>query len=165
MQAKATMNYNHLQLCQHELDERGLDDVLLSDNQGYITEGLVTNIFVVKGGYVLTPPSDGSILPGITRKSVYNIFQSVEFKKLLLQDKLASQMPNMILEKRLTKADILTADEMFACGTFSEIVPIIEVEGRKIGDGSPGRFTTHLRQAYKDSVRSKVRYGVILDRA
>lgn len=165
MQAKASMNYPHLQLCEGEMKQRGWDDVLMLDNDGYITEGLVTNIFIVKSGYLLTPPNNGSILPGITRKNVYNIFSCSDFRVKLLEDKQGVRFPSLVLEKRLTRADILTADEIFACGTYSEIVPIVEVEGRIIGDGKPGRFTAFLQKAYEDSVRDKVRYGVTLDEA
>jgi branched-chain amino acid aminotransferase len=165
MQAKSSGNYVHTQLCTQEKEDMGVDDLFLFDNQGYITEALVANVFVVKNGVLMTPPNDGSILPGITRYNVFTIFNHPAFKAKLLKDTKATEMPKFFAEKKITRADILTADEVFLCGTYAEIVPVIKVAGREIGDGSIGRFTEYLKNAYSDSTRAKNMYGISLEKA
>ena len=72
-------------------------------------------------------------------------------------------MPNFIMEKKITDVDLVTADEVFLTGTEIEVLPVTEIDGIMIGDGSIGRFTKIIKQAYKDSVRKKINYGLPLE--
>lgn len=122
MQAKTPPNYHFLNTVRHELELAKVDDLLMTDNDGYITEATVANLFIVKNGMVFTPPNNGSILPGITRQT---IIEQIKGKSVSLGVK-------GIQEKRLTRADLYTADQVFICGTYAEIVQIGEVDGREI---------------------------------
>lgn len=122
MQAKTSANYSVLQIAKHEMKDRGLDDILLTDNNGYITEATVANIFVFKGDKAFTPPNDGSILKGITRECVIEILQNAKLS---------------VEEKKITRADLYTADCIILCGTYAEIVNVKEVDGRLISVNSP----------------------------
>jgi len=124
MQAKTTSNYAVLHNCKHEFE--GVDEVLFCDNDGYIVEASIANIFMVKNKTVFTPPQTGSILSGLTRMYVASKLSEAGYQ---------------VIERRLTKADIYTADELFMTGTYVEVVPIIKVDGREIGDGQPGSVT------------------------
>lgn len=151
MQAKATCNYKHLHLCQIEKKNRGVDDMLLLDNQGFVVEATVANLFVLKNKVLMTPPNNGSILPGVTRQNVITMFQNSEFQ---LRGN-AHNFPMGVFEKNITRSDIFSADEVFLCGTYAEIVPVLEVENRVIGDGSIGKFTKLLMSEYEEVARGK----------
>lgn len=141
MQAKHSANYSFMHFCKHEAEALQVDDMLLRDNNGHYTEATVANIYVRKNNVVITPPNDGSILPGITRANV---------ARLISNDSLSAYT---IFEKPLTKADIYTADEIFICGTFVEVLPVIEVDKRVIGNGKPGDLTTRVQFLYSNLVR------------
>lgn len=137
MQAKTSANYAVLQNAKHELIQAGVDDILLTDNSGYITEATVANIWVFKGSFAMTPPDDGSILPGITRKTVSDIIRA--------------SMPFNVIEKKITRADLYTADCVILCGTYAEIVNVSEIDGRKISEDHP--IFLSLKEKYQNVVR------------
>lgn len=124
MQAKTTANYAVLHNCKNEFE--GVDELLFCDNDGYVVEASVANIFMVKNRAVFTPPQTGSILSGLTRQYVASVLADAGFS---------------LQERRLTRPDIYTADELFITGTYVEIAPLIKVDGRTIGDGEPGKVS------------------------
>jgi branched-chain amino acid aminotransferase len=93
---------------------------------------------VIKDGKVATPPLSTSILPGITRDSIIQIFQDLGYT---------------VEEKNLIRSDLITADEVFMCGTAAEVTPIREVDDHLIGP--PGPVTKELQTAYLDTCRGK----------
>lgn len=145
MQAKTASNYNFLQTVKHELDASKADDAFLTDNGGYITEATVANVWVFKNGVAMTPPNDGSILPGVTRQTVAEILQDpmIMFKK---HNKVVH-----VVEKKITRADLYTADCVIICGTYAEIVNVSEIDGRKIGEDH--WFYQILKAEYQNVVR------------
>jgi len=108
--------------------EQGCFEAILV-RDGMVTEGTSSNVFIVKQGKVYTTPLSRNILAGITRMVVKKISEqlSVEF-----------------IEQSFSKEDLLRADEVFITNTTSEIVPIVSVEGKTIGNGHPGEITTKL---------------------
>jgi len=136
MQAKTTANYAVLHNCKHEFE--GVDEVLFCDNDGYVVEASVANIFVVKQGVVFTPPQTGSILSGLTRQWFAQLLQEKGYQ---------------VIERRLTKPDIYTADEIFISGTYVETAPIIKVDGRIIGSGEPGKVARLVRYEITKATR------------
>jgi branched-chain amino acid aminotransferase len=142
MQAKTTANYAVLHNCKHEFE--GVDEVLFCDNDGYIVEASVANIFIVKNNVVYTPPQTGSILSGLTRQYV--------------AEKLR-QNGVEVFERRLTRADVYTADEFFMTGTYVEVVPITQVDGRTIGEGTPGKVTRNAIYNLRLDARGVKRNG------
>jgi len=97
------------------------------------------NIFVARFGLLLTPPNDAGILEGITRDAVIG---------------LARQSGIEVQEVPLTKHDVYIADESFLTGTAAEVVPVVKVDSRKIGDGKPGPITRDLMERFHKLTRS-----------
>ena len=117
----------------------GVDDAVMLDIHGYLSETNATNIFLVKNGQLLTPWPD-SCLPGITRAKVLGISRDLNIP---------------CREVNLSITDMYTADEMFTTGTMGELTPVLEVDGRIIGTGKPGPLTLQLRDVYWEKTRSE----------
>ncbi|MEM1963630.1 MAG: branched-chain amino acid transaminase [Candidatus Caldarchaeum sp.] len=136
--AKAAANYLNSILASTEAKMMGYDEALLLDHQGYVSEGAGENLFLVKNEVLATPPTSSSILEGITRDTVI---------------KMASDEGFRVVERPISRTELYTADELFFTGTAAEITPIVEVDGRKIGDGAVGPVTSRLRKLYDNTVR------------
>jgi branched-chain amino acid aminotransferase len=138
---KACGHYTNSVRASQEAMRRGYDDALLLNSKGDFAEGSGANLFVVKNGTLITNGVDGSIVLGITRDSVLQIARDlgvpVEVRPILL-------------------GDVETADELFFSGTAVEITPIREVDGRTLGDGSPGPVTQKLQQTFYAAVHGKL---------
>jgi branched-chain amino acid aminotransferase len=147
MQAKCSANYAIGQIALDDALPKGFDDVFLLDKEGYITEAAVANVFLVKGDIIMTPPNDGSILPGITRKCIAGILNNpdIMFTKYKKHPKL--------VEKKITRADLYTADCIFLTGTYAEVVKVGEVDGREIkGDDY---YFNIIKNEYQNLVRGR----------
>jgi branched-chain amino acid aminotransferase len=136
--SKATGIYLNSMLAVTEANRAGYDEAILLTADGYIADGSGENVFVIKDGKVATPPLSTSILPGITRDSVIQILQDLGYT---------------VEEKNLIRSDLVTADEVFMCGTAAEVTPIREVDDHLIGP--PGPVTRELQTAYLDTCRGK----------
>ena len=119
-------------LAKLEANVAGVDDAIMLDIHGYVSETNATNIFVIKGGEVLTPRAD-SCLPGITRRVVM---------------RLAGEAGVPLTERNVSLTEVWTADEVFTTGTVGELSPVLEVDGRQIGTGTPGPVTARLQALY-----------------
>lgn len=117
----------------------GVDDAVMLDIHGFVSETNATNIFAVKRGILLTPHAD-SCLPGITRR------------KVLL---LAKELGIDCVERNVSVAELHSADEVFTSGTMGELSPVLEIDGRTIGSGAVGPVTTRLRDAYWEKTRTE----------
>lgn len=113
----------------------GHPEVILLNKEGYVCEGSGDNIFIIKKGKLITPPTYLGILPGITRATVME---------------LAAAAGHPVEEGAFTLHDLYNADECFLTGTAAEVVPVSEVDGRSIGAGKPGPITTELGRRYKE---------------
>ena len=118
---------------------RGFEPMLLNE-KGIVAEGAVSNIFIIKEGVLMTSPVSAGLLRGITRGVV-----------LELADKLGIGAK----ESLLTRHDIYIADEAFITNTIMEIVPVVGVDGRKVGKGRPGAITKKLMEEFKNETRRK----------
>ncbi len=112
----------------------GVDEALMLDIHGFVSETNSTNVFLVHKGELLTPHAD-ACLPGITRRVVMEIARS-------------QGIP--VVERNISLGEVYAAAEMFATGTVGELTPILEVDGRVIGNGQPGPLTQKLRAAYAE---------------
>ncbi|HSR68352.1 MAG TPA: branched-chain-amino-acid transaminase [Acidobacteriota bacterium] len=119
-------------LAKIEANHAGADDALMLDIQGFVSETNATNVFLVKKGILLTPHAD-SCLPGITRGVVMEIARREEIP---------------LQELNISLAEVYRADEMFTTGTMGELSPVLDVDGRQIGDGSIGPLTRRLQSLY-----------------
>ena len=117
-----------------EANVAGVDSAIMLDVNGFISETNDTNLFLVKDGHVLTPNAD-SCLPGLTRQMIIRICadQNIE-----------------VTERNLSLTELYTADEVFTSGTMGELTPVLEADGRVIGDGTVGRMTRRLQNLHAD---------------
>jgi branched-chain amino acid aminotransferase len=137
--AKTSANYLNSALAKTEAKELGYDEAILLDMHGFVSEGSGENIFMVKKG-VLYTPHPYSILLGITRDTVIRLALDLEYD---------------VRETHCTRDDIYLADEAFFTGTAAEITPIVEVDGRPIGDGKPGPVTRQLQEIFFRVIRGE----------
>ncbi len=121
----------HFDLATLQGKAAGMDVALMLDLDGHVTEGPGFNVFVVKGGELFSPP-DG-ILMGITRQTVFE---------------LASENQIPAREAQLTTYDLYAADEVFLTSTAGGIMPLVEIDGRPIGDGKPGPVGQRIHGLY-----------------
>lgn len=139
LRAKANGNYMNSILALAEAKACGADDAILLDHEGFVAEASAANVFILRGGELWTPPVT-SALEGITRDTIF------EFAK---------RMGVCYREQRFARDDLYCADEAFFTGTASEVTPIAEIDGRRIGDGEPGRLTRELSRRYAATVRGR----------
>ncbi len=135
-----SLNYLNNILAKIEAQNLGFHEAVMLNDQGYIAECTGDNLFLVHKGKLLTPPFSAGALAGITRGAVFDLA-----KKLKLS----------VEEKNLTRYDAWIADECFITGTAAEVVAIVEMDGRVIGDGKPGKWTQKITQAFKKIVRKE----------
>jgi branched-chain amino acid aminotransferase len=136
--SKATGIYLNSMLAVTEANRAGYDEAILLTDDGFIADGSGENVFIVRDGKITTPTLSTSILPGITRDSVIQIAQDLGYT---------------VEEKNLIRSDLISADEVFMCGTAAEVTPIREVDDREIGP--PGPVTKELQAAYLDTCRGR----------
>jgi len=137
--AKANGNYINSMLALQEAFESGCDEALLLDNEGYVAEGSGENVFLVENGQLVTPELT-SCLEGITRATVID---------------LARELSLDVTERRITRDEVYVADEAFFTGTAAEVLPIRELDGRRIGSGARGPVTEKLQSMYFDQVMAR----------
>jgi branched-chain amino acid aminotransferase len=134
--AKANGNYMNSILAHKEAETDGYDEALLLDVDGFVAEGSGENIFIVRNGKLFTPDLT-SALEGITRDT-------------LIQ--LAGELGIPVIEKRITRDEVYSADEAFFTGTAAEVTPIRELDNRQIGEGRRGPITEKLQSLFFDCV-------------
>jgi branched-chain amino acid aminotransferase len=131
--AKAGGNYLSSQLIAMEARRNGYAEGIALAADGTLGEGAGENLFVVREGVLLTPPSAGSILAGITRSSVIALARGLGIE---------------VHERQIPREMLYIADEAFLCGTACEITPIRSVDRTPIGEGAPGQVTARMRDAF-----------------
>ncbi len=117
--------------------QHGYHEALMLNDQGYIAECTGDNIFIFHKGVLITPPVNAGSLAGITRGAVFEI---------------ALELDQPLIEKDMTRYDVWIADECFLTGTGAELVPVVEVDGRPIGYGSPGSQTKRFLDRFRKLV-------------
>lgn len=135
-----SLNYLNNVMAKIEANHLGYAEVLMQNADGYIVEGTGDNVFAVLDGIVVTPPDSAGILRGITRQVAFELAAAGGYRTA---------------ERLLTRHDLFVADEVFLTGTAAEIVPVIEVDGRTIGAGTPGPITRYLIRGYRDMVETQ----------
>ncbi len=134
-----SMNYLNNIFAKIEAVDAGADEAILYNHQGYVAEASGDNIFIVFDGTLYSPPVQAGSLDGITRQVVI---------------KLARQEGIPFVEKNLTRFDLYTADELFLTGTAAEVIGVVEMDGRTIGEGHPGPITQKLREKFYTYARA-----------
>ncbi len=134
-----SLNYLNNILAKIEGLQAGCIEALMLNHKGEVAECTGDNIFLVRNGRVLTPPNEAGILEGITRDAVMTLAREASYE---------------MVESPLTKHDVYIADECFLTGSAAEVVPVVKVDSRTIGDGIPGPITRELMQRFHKLTRS-----------
>lgn len=134
-----SLNYLNNILAKIEGTDAGCVEALMLNHKGEVAECTGDNIFLVKRRVVWTPPIEAGILEGLTRNAVLG---------------LAREGGYTVQELPMTRHDIYTADECFLTGTAAEVVPVVSLDGRPIGDGKPGSVTNDLLVRFQKLTRN-----------
>lgn len=138
--AKANGNYMNSILAHQEAAQDGYQEALLLDVDGFVAEGSGENIFIIRNGKLYTPDLT-SALEGITRDTIIHLAKV--------------ELGLEVIEKRITRDEVYSADEAFFTGTAAEVTPIRELDNRAIGEGTRGPITEKLQSLYFDVVKGK----------
>lgn len=133
-----SLNYLNSILAKIEANSANVDEAICLNKEGFVCEGVAENIFAVSNGVIITPPTSTGALRGITRNVVIEIAQKLRYN---------------VVKKEITPSDLFLADEVFFTGTAAEVVPVKEINKRKIGNGSPGPITRRLMDEYHKIVK------------
>lgn len=139
--AKVTGLYINSALAKTEAQENGYDEAIMLTNAGFVSEGSGENIFVVIDGCLVTPAPSESILVGITRATVMELAKR--------------ELGIPVVERQVAKSELYTAEEVFMTGTAAHLTPVLEVDRRKVGDGSIGPVTRKLMDLYSAAIRGE----------
>ena len=134
-----SLNYLNNILAKIEALNGGCDEAIMLNAQGFVAECTGDNIFMVKGGQLFTPPLSAGALHGITRGVVLE---------------LARENGMAVSEPNLTRYDLFNADECFLTGTGAEIIAVVQIDGRTVGNGKPGPVTRQLVAQYRALTKS-----------
>jgi len=133
-----SLNYLNNVLAKIEANDAGVYEAIMLNSQGNVAECTADNIFIVRSGEIQTPGTSEGILEGVTRRVVME---------------LAKQHSIPLVEKVLQRHDVYIADEVFLTGTGAEVVPVTKIDGRVIGDGTPGPVTKKISEVYMKFAR------------
>jgi len=120
---------------------RGFDEALLVDDRGIVSEGTHATFLWVKNQTLYATPLSNRILPGITRQKIADICNGEGIK---------------FTESYLLSSELSTIDEALLCGTTTEVMPIVQIDGRNVGDGLPGAVGIRLQKAYRKQIEDKI---------
>ena len=134
-----SLNYLNNILARIEANNAGVEEAIMLNSDGFVAECTGDNVFIVQKGKLFTPPLSAGALYGITRNTVLDA---------------ARELGIPTGEPQLTRYDVYIADEMFLTGTAAEMVPVVKVDGRVIGDGKPGPVTAKLLAAFREKTKT-----------
>ncbi|MEM0340836.1 MAG: branched-chain amino acid transaminase [Acidilobaceae archaeon] len=136
--AKATGIYLNSIIALIEAKKEGYDDAILLDWRGNVSEATGANVMLVRKKKIITPPASASILEGITRDSVIKIARDIGIE---------------VIERDVAREELYVAEEIFLVGTAAEVTPVIDVDRKPVGNGSPGPITLMIRDMFMKIVR------------
>lgn len=134
-----SLNYLNNIMAKIETVRAGVPEGIMLSSEGYVAECTGDNIFLVNGNELITPPVTIGNLPGITRSAVMEI---------------AARQGFNVREELFRIGAVYTAEEVFVTGTAAEIVPVVDVDGRQIGDGKPGPATQRLLEGFRELTKT-----------
>ncbi len=139
--AKVVGNYVNSAFSKSEAGLNGFDEGIVLTESGKVSEGSAENIFMVRGGALVSPGVNDDILEGITRAGIMEI---------------AAELGVRVVERQIDRSELYIADEIFLVGTGAQVSPVIEVDHRKVGTGEIGAITRKIQDRYFDAVRGKL---------
>jgi branched-chain amino acid aminotransferase len=140
--AKVTGSYVNACLASDDATQAGYDEALMVSSDGTLSEASSANVFLVRGGRLVTPTLADNILEGITREAVITLARE--------------ELGLPVEERPVGRTEVYVADEVFLSGTGVQIEPVVSVDGRPIGSGLPGPITTRLQGVYAAAVRNRM---------
>ncbi len=135
-----SLNYLNNVLVKIEAHLANVSEALILNDQGYVAEGSGDNVFIIKDEVIYTPPGYVGALEGITRQAIIEIAQELGY---------------VVKEEPFTRHDVYVADEVFLTGTAAEVIAVVKVDGRVIGEGVPGKHTKRLLEEFRRRVVSE----------
>jgi branched-chain amino acid aminotransferase len=139
--AKVVGNYVNSAFSKSEAGLNGFDEGIVLTESGKVSEGSAENLFMVRGGALVSPGVNDDILEGITRAGIMEI---------------AAELGVRVVERQIDRSELYIADEIFLVGTGAQVSPVIEVDHRKVGTGEIGAITRKIQNRYFDAVRGKL---------
>ena len=136
-----SLNFLNNILGRREAEAKRVDEGILLNTVGDVTEASTSNIFLVKRDSVITPREESGLLPGITRRVVLELAHNLGLKAY---------------KKRVFLDELMGAEEAFLTSSLIEIMPLVEVDGRRIGKGKPGPVSQKIHKAYQDLVKREI---------
>jgi branched-chain amino acid aminotransferase len=137
-----SLNYLNNILAKIEALDSNAPEAIMYNHEGYVAEATGDNVFIVRNGVIYTPPVEAGALEGITRGIVIRLAREENIE---------------VVEKNLTRFDLYVCDEFFLTGTAAEVIGVVEIDGRVIGDGAPGPVTKLLRKRFFEYAHGKER--------
>lgn len=128
-----SLNYLNNILAKIEAIDAQAAEAIMYNHQGYVAEATGDNVFIVRRGVLYTPPTEAGGLPGVTRDVVMRLARGEGIS---------------VVERNLTRHDLYVCDEFFLTGTAAEVIGVVEIDGRTIGDGRPGPMTRMLKDKF-----------------
>lgn len=132
-------SYMNSALIKSEANLNGFDEAIVLDQNGHVAEGSAENLFLVRDGVLITPPVQGNVLEGITRRSLLTLARE--------------GLGLTVVEREIDRSELYYADEAFFCGTGVQVAAIASVDHRPVGTGHMGPVTAELRDLYFRTVR------------
>jgi len=133
--------YVNSALAKTEAHRKGFDDALMLSGNGHVSEASAANLFILRGGALITAPETDDILAGITRAII------IEF---------ARDLGIPVVERSIDRSELYIAEDAFIVGTGASVVPVVEVDHRAVGTGKPGEIAMKMRRLYLDTVQGKI---------
>lgn len=141
IRAKVSGQYVNSILAKTMAARAGFDDAILLDAEGYVSGCTGENLYLVRDGVIYSPPRD-TILEGVTGESVLTLARDAGYQ---------------VVEERISRDQLFTADEVLACGTAAQVVGVCQIDYRTIGEGQPGPVTTHLQHVFLETAHGNDR--------
>lgn len=135
-----SLNYLNNVMAKIEAINAGCMECLMLNHKGEVAEASGDNVFAIKKGVLMTPPSSSGALEGLTRNKVMELAVSAGYE---------------VREATMQRYDLYVADEVFLTGTAAEIISVVDIDKRVIGDGQPGKVTAELSKLYSDCAHSE----------
>jgi branched-chain amino acid aminotransferase len=139
---KVGANYINSRMAQMEALENGYDSAIFMNNQGKVSEGPGSCLFIIRDGVLITPPVSASVLESITRNTI------IELARTALKIE--------VIERDVDRTELYISDEAFLCGSAMEVVPVLNVDGISVGEGNPGELTDSIRKMYLRVVSGEI---------
>jgi branched-chain amino acid aminotransferase len=139
---KTTGNYQNSRLVSLQAKEDGYDSGILLTNNGYVSEGAFANLFIVKNGQPITPLTTDSILEGVTRSTIIELF--------------ANEFNLKVIERHIERTELYTADEAFFCGSGAEVTPIASIDRYALNSAEEGSLASQISRLYIDIARGNL---------